>query len=252
MIRRGLGFILLMLCTLGPIASASTQRDVESAAKLQKIAFILVYDQSATGMAQARDVIRQTMKQVSGSVLLELDRSAPANAEYVAKLRLAGAPVPLILVAARNGVLAGGLPAAQATPAILLGLVPTPKQAEILQALQSGKPVFITVSRKGMTKETKAVAACVAACSQMGNKSALVRIDMADPQEATFLSQLKVNSAATEPVTLVVNAQGQVTGSYTEVQEVAGLVQAATRVVSGCGPGACGPGAASSCAPAKK
>ena len=251
MIRRGLCFILLMLCTLGPIASASTQRDVESAAKQQKIAFILVHDQSATGVDQARDVIRQTMKQVSKSVLLELDRSAPPNAEYVAKLRLAGAPVPLILVAARNGALAGGVPAAQATPAILLGMVPSPKKAEVLQALQSGKPVFIAVSRKGMTSEPKAVAACMSACSKMGDKSALVRIDMADPQEATFLSQLKVNSAATEPVTLVVNAQGQVTGSYAQVQDVASLVQAATRVAGGCCPSTV-QGGSKACAPTKK
>jgi hypothetical protein len=240
-----------MLCTLGPIASASTQRDVESAAKQQKIAFILVHDQSATGVDQARDVIRQTMKQVSKSVLLELDRSAPPNAEYVAKLRLAGAPVPLILVAARNGALAGGVPAAQATPAILLGMVPSPKKAEVLQALQSGKPVFIAVSRKGMTSEPKAVAACMSACSKMGDKSALVRIDMADPQEATFLSQLKVNSAATEPVTLVVNAQGQVTGSYAQVQDVASLVQAATRVAGGCCPSTV-QGGSKACAPTKK
>ena len=60
-------------------------------------------------------MIRDTMKQVGGSILIELDRSAPANAEFVAKLRLAGVPVPLILVAARNGVLVAGVLAAQAT-----------------------------------------------------------------------------------------------------------------------------------------
>ncbi len=252
MILRGLGFSLLMLCTLGPIASASTQRDVESAAKQGRIAFILVTDRTATGVPQATEIIRQAMKQVPESVLLEIDRSDPANAGYVAKLRLAGAPVPLILVAARNGVLAGGLPAAQATPAILQSVVPSPKKADVLQALQNGRPVFIAVGRKGMAKETKAVAACRAACSQMGDRPALVQVDMADPKEAAFLSQLKVNPKAAEPVTLVVNARGQVTGSYTEVQDVASLVQAATRVVGGCAPGACGPGAASSCAPPKK
>jgi len=251
MIRRSLGFVLLMLCTLGPIASASTQRDAESAAKQRKIAFILVHDQSATGVDQARDVIRQTMKQVSKSVLLELDRSDPANAEYVAKLRLAGAPVPLILVVARNGVVAGGGPAAETTPATLLGMVPSSKKAEVLQALQSGKPVFIAVSRKGMISEPKAVAACMAACSQMGDKSALVRIDMADPQEAAFLAQLKVSSTATEPVTLVVNAQGQVMGPFTGDLDVAGLVQTATRIAGGCCPSTV-QGGSKGCAPTKK
>ena len=249
--RRGLGLALLLLCTLGPAASASTQRDVEAAAKQGKIAFILVVDQGATGVDQARAVVRQIMPKVSNSVLLELDRSAPANAEYVAKLRLAGAPVPLILIAARNGALAGGVPAAQATPELLLSLVPSPKKAEVLQALQSGKPVFIAVSRKGMTSEPKAVAACLAACNKIGEKSALVRIDLADAREATFLSQLKVNTAATEPVTLVVNAQGQVTGSYADVQDVASLVQAATKVAGGCCPSTV-QGGSKGCAPATK
>ncbi len=249
MIRRSFGFVLLVLCTSGPIASASTQRDVESAAKQQKVAFILVTDQGAIGVEQARTMIQQTMKQVRGSVLLELDRSAAANAAYVAKLRLAGAPVPLILVAARNGALAGGLPAAQATPALLQSIVPSPKKAEILQALQSGKCVLITVSRKGMTSESKALATCAAACTQLGDKSAMVKIDMADPQETAFLTQLKVDSKATEPVTLAVNAQGQVTGSYAGTQDVASLVQAATRVVGGCCPSTV-QGGSKGCAPA--
>ncbi len=44
---------------------------------------------------------------------------------------------------------------------------------------------------------------------------------MDDPAEAAFLTQMKVNLASTEPVTLVVNAQGQVTGTYTGAADVA-------------------------------
>ncbi len=251
MVARALGFGLLMLCVAGSAALAGTQRDVDLAARGQKVAFILVTEKGVAGVEEARTLLRQTLPQVPRSVMVELDRSDPQNADYMAKLRLAGAPVPLILVAARNGVLAAGLPAAQATPALLQAAVPSPKKAEVLQALQSGKCVLITVSRKGMATESKAMAACAAACNQLGDKSAMVRVDLADPKETGFVTQLRVDPQTTEPVTLAVNAQGQVTGTYAGVQEAANLVAAATKRVGGCCPSTV-QGGQQSCAPTKK
>ncbi len=49
----------------------------------------------------------------------------------------------------------------------LVAMVPSPKKAEILQALQSGKAVFISVSRKGMAKQTDASTACAMDCGQV-------------------------------------------------------------------------------------
>ena len=244
-----LGVLLLGLLT-SP-AAASVQKDLDSAAKAGKVAFIVVTDQGTAGTDLATAMAKQAVKQVRKSVLVTLDRSDPANASLVAKYRLAGAPVPLMLVAARNGVLAGGLPAAQATADLLVKLVPSPKKAEILQVLQTGKAVFISVSRKGMATQPGAMSACAMACGKMQNQSATVQIDMDDPAEADFLTQMKVNRASTEPITLVINAQGQVTGTYTGAADVANLVQAATKRVGGCCPSTVqNPNA--SCAPPKK
>jgi hypothetical protein len=251
MFVRSLSLAVLFLGVLGSIAAASAQKDLDSAAKHEKIAFILVTDQGATGVDQAKDMIEQAMKQVKKAEFVELDRSDPKNQDLVAKYRLAGAPVPLVLVAARNGVLAGGLPVAQATADKLVGMVPSPKKAEILQVLQSGKAVFVSASRKGMATQSGATAACAAACGQLQEKCVTVQIDMDDPLEAAFLTQMKVDLASTEPVTLVVNAQGQVTGTYSGAADVAALVQAATTKAGGCCPSTVqNPNA--SCAPPKK
>lgn len=246
----GLGVLLMGLLTT--TVAASVQQELDSAAKQGKIAFILVTGQGASGTDQARDMVKQAMKQVKNSALVELDRSNLANADLVAKFRLAGAPVPLILVAARNGVLAGGLIAAQATVENLVAMVPSPKTGDILQVLQGGKAVLISVSRKGMATKSGTAAACAAACGQMKDQCSVVQIDMDDPAEAGFLSRLKVDRAATEPVTFVVNNQGQITGAYTGAPDVASLVQAANKKGGGCAPGACGPGSSTSCDPAKK
>ncbi len=64
MVARALGFGLALLCVAGPAALAGTQRDVDLAARGQKVAFILVTDQGATGVEEARALIRQTLKQV--------------------------------------------------------------------------------------------------------------------------------------------------------------------------------------------
>ena len=128
-------------------------------------------------------------------------------------------------------MIAGGLPASQATADKLVAMVPSPKKAEILQVLQSGKAVLIDVCPKGAA--SGASAACAAACGQLQGKCVTIQIDIDDAAEAGFLTQMNVNLASTEPVTLVVNAQGQLTGTYTGATDVAALVQAATKKAGG-------------------
>lgn len=242
---------VLLLCGLASMAGASVTQDLVKAAEKEKIAFVLVSEPAATNVAEARDMIRAAMKQVKESTMLELDRTDPANADLVAQFRLTGAPIPLILVFARNGTIAGGMIAASGTVERLVAMVPSPKKAEIMQNLQGGKAVFVCASRKGMANEADATTACATACGQLPGKCVTVRIDMDDPAETSFLNSLKVDPAATAPVILVVNAQGQITGTYSGAADVAALVQAATKKASGCCPSTVqNPNA--SCAPAKK
>ena len=251
MTLRGSGMAVLLMGALASVASASARKELDSAAKGGKVAFVVVIDQGTAGADQAADMARQAARQVKKSTVVMLDRSDPADADLVAKYRLAGAPVPLILVAARNGVLAGGLPAAQATAEKLVAMVPSPKKAEALLALQSGKAVLLSISRPGMTRQSDARTACAAACGQLEDRCATVQINMDDPAEAAFLTAMKVNLASAEPITLVINAQGQITGTYNGAADVAALVQAATKKVGGCCPSTVqNPNA--SCAPPKK
>jgi hypothetical protein len=242
---------LLALCCFAPVANATAGADLDRAAQQRQVAFVLVTDAGAAGLDPARDLIRQVLPQVDQSILVELDRSDAANADLVTRYRLAGAPLPLILVAGRNGAIAGGLPAAQATAERLIALVPSPKKAEILQALQSGKAVFICASRKGMPARSTTASACASACSQTSGQCALIEVDMDDPAEIGFLTQLKVDLAATEPVTLVVNAAGQIAGTYVGAVDVAQLVQATTQKVGGCCPSTVA-GGSKGCGPQQK
>ena len=242
--------VITLILAAGAVLGAA-QQELDQAASAGKVAFILVYDQSATDMEQARQLVSVAIKQVPGSVMIELDRGDVANADFVTKYRLGTAQVPLVLVASSAGVITGGLIAAQATVDNLVKLVPSPKQSEIIKAISSGNAVFITASRKGMASTATVNSTCATACQQMAGKCVQITVDMDDPAEIGFLTALKVNLQSTEPVTLVANARGQIAGMYTGALQVGDLVTAATKKVGGCCPStASNPSA--SCAPKKK
>ena len=240
-------FLLTAILSLN--LAASPADDLQSASKAGQVALVLVTEPGAADVGEAKQIIQNAQKQIKRKpVLVELNRADDANAPLVAQYRLSGAPVPLILVFASNGALAGGMPAAQATSEQLIKMIPTPKKAEVLKALQSGQSVFLTASRKGMATKSEVLGACALACGQMRGKSISIQIDMDDSAELPFLTDLRINPQSPEPVTVVINAGGQVTGSFSGAVAVGGLVQAATKTVGGC----CPSGSGKSCGPTKK
>jgi len=236
---------LLIVIGLHVTIAASPADELQSATEEDKVVFLLVTEQGAPGIEQAKEIIQGAMAEVDRSVTVELDRADVANASLAAKYGLSGAPVPLILVFASNGAMAGGNLASKLTKQGLVSMVPSPKKAEVLKALQAGQAVFLTATRDGMSTKSEVASCCATASGQMRGKCTSINVDMEDPAEALFLKLLKVDMQATEPVTVVVNAQGQVTGSFNGPMDVAKLVQAATRKVSGC----CPSGSGKTCGP---
>jgi hypothetical protein len=176
--------------------------------------------------------------------MIEMDRSNPENRGLVDQYRLSGAPLPLILVIAQNGVVAGAAKGLDATSMSLKALIPSPKKADVLMALQSGKAVFILAGNKSMVNYSKALSECQSAVGQMQNSASIVQVDLSDSAEAAFLKSLNVVPSLTEPVTLVLNARGQVTGSYPGVPTATNLVKSARTIPKsgGCCPSSGGGG----------
>jgi hypothetical protein len=242
-------FVVLLMAVCLPFATLATTADrLQTAAKDGKVAFLLVIEPGVAGVDPARQMIQSATIEVPGAVMIELDRADVADSMLVQKYGLAAAPVPLILVIGANGAMAGGNVASQLTSQKLVAMIPSPKKAEVLKAVQSGQAVYLTASRSGMPSSTVVASGCAAACSQMMGKCVAVDVNIDDPLEAEFLTLLKVNLQSTEPVTVVINAQGQITGSFNGPVDVAQLVQAATKKAGGC----CPTGSGKSCAPAPK
>jgi hypothetical protein len=245
--RLPLALVISVLC-FANVFAARPQDALQAAAKQGRPALLLVTGPEAQGVDSARATVSAAAKLIKGCVTVELDRSDAANAPFVASYRLVSAPVPVILVFASNGSLAGGVVAARTSPPAVASMIPTPKKAEVLQALQSGNAVFIVVSRKGMKENAKVMENCALARGQVKGKATIVQVDLGDAAEQRFLGELRVDTAVDAPETIAVNAQGQLTGAFSGVADAVTLAQAATKQAAGC----CSAGSsAKSCPPPK-
>ena len=229
--------LTLLVMSTGLFAAEKPTDALQKAVQKGQAAILIVTDSAAQGLDQARGVAREAAKKINGCVTVEMNRSDAANAPFVAKYGLAGAPMPLILVFAKNGAIVGGLPAAQATPEMLVKSFPSAKKAEVLKAIQDGNAVLLVAASKSMKERAKVMENCAAACNKIKGKAATVQIGLDDPAEQDFLKELKVDPASKEPVTLVVNTQGQLAGSFTGPVEVGKLAELAIKKGGCCGSG---------------
>ena len=242
---------LLAVMVLLHYEYSSAAVDLEKTTSSGKTAFVVVIDSTADQAEQAKALVKETRKKVPQSEMVILDRSAAENADFVAKYRLQAAPVPLILVAVKGGIIVGSVPAENASTDKLVKMIPSPKKLEVIKAIQEGKSVFIMAHKKGMKSTGDISDRCTKACQQMDNKSVLVKVDMDDKAEAEFLTLLNIDPALAEPVTIVTNARGQITNTYNGLMNVEDLVQAATKRAGGCCPSTPTSGAKKDCPPQK-
>jgi len=216
----------------------------ETLAKAEKNAnsvFLVVTDPNKTDIKKALEIAATANLSVKKSVVVMMDREDKNNNDLVTKYGLAGAPLPVLLAISPKGVLAGGYLLKDATVDLLVKLIPSPKQDEVLIALNNKKSIFIVASKSTFTDKAKAIENCKSAVALNGNKTELVEVDLSDTKEKSFLELLKVNTAATSTATVVVNNKGQIAGTFYELKDAASLAKLANKVISGCGSGCAKP-----------
>lgn len=242
--------IILAILMTGLIrVNAQTVTEIEKAGKSCKPVFLVAYNANGTDADKAVTIANEAKKNLkAASVVIKLNTTDAANSDLVAKYRLAGAPLPLILVLDKNGTTAGGFALKDATSAKLIETIPSQKTSELIKALAEGKSVYIVVYKESMTSKKSIVNNCAVACSKMDNKSAMVLVALDDKNEAKLLQSLKTDPNAKDPVTYVVNKSGQVAGTYSGMTDVNTLVATAKKAPAG----GCCPGGSSSSGCGKK
>ncbi len=223
-------------------AYSQTKEKIDKANAKGNAVFLAVTDGSKM-LTEVNAMAAKAQKKYPKSEVIILDRTDKTNAALVAKYGLSGAPLPLILVMAPNGVVGGGLQLKEATPEELVGLVPTKKQAQALLAFSEGKSAYIVLYKKSMKDKAKTLAECNKAVAGIAGKGVVVEVDLDDKSEAEFLDLLKPEMAATETHVMVFNGKGQFNDEFKAPVQSATLVASSRKVAkSGCAPGACGAG----------
>lgn len=244
--------MILMILSLGFISLSNAltlKEELNNAKKAKKTVFLIVTEKGLA-LDKATKVSKEAIKLQKNSIILTMFRDDNANADLVTKFGLLGAPMPLILVVAANGVVVGGLRDIDATAEALIKMIPSPKMAEVLLAINNKKSVFIVVSKKSFLDRTNMLEKCKSCLTSLKNNAVIVEIDADDNKEKAFLSQIGVNGLLTSSVVVVSNSQGQITGKYENTAAVNTLVAAASKLLKsgGCCPG----GNSSGCGPKKK
>ena len=248
--KKSIFTIALTFCFGMQTINASVQTDIETASKTCKVVFLVVTEPSNTNNTAAINLGKEARKLYPKSMVIEMNRTDKANERLVTKYGLAGAPLPLIIVIASNGVVAGGAIYNQTTSQKLVAMIPSPKKSDVLKAINDGKSVFIVVSKKLSTKKKEVVGKCKIACSDMKGNAKIVEVNFDDASEKKFLEELKITQIVGDtPRTFVIDSQGQIAGSFTGVTDSKTLVATATKKAVG---GCCPPGSKKTCEPTKK
>jgi len=231
--------ILFFLITGLIRVNAQTSTEIEKATKSGKAIFLVAYSTPGADVDKAISIANSAKKTLKASpTVIKLNASDAANSALVTKYRLAGAPLPLILVLDKNGTIAGGLVLKDATAEKLVEMIPSPKTSELIKALSEGKSAYIVVYKESMTTKKSIMDNCAMACGKMDNTCVTVMVALDDKKETKLLQNLKCDVNAKEPVTYVVNKSGQVAGTYSGLTDVNTLVSTAKKApAGGCCPG---------------
>lgn len=218
------------------IFAQSVKADLEKSQKAGKSVFLVVTDKAAKGTDYLVQLSEAAKKKSKNTTVIKLDRDDKANAELVTKYRIAGAPLPLILVLASNGVATGSVNSTDATNDKLLAALPTKTQAEVLLGFENGKAALIVCGKKNAKDKSVIEAECKSASATLGGKVTQVFVDVDSKDEANFIALLKPDN--TKTTVLVFNGKGQYTSTLEATAKSTDLVASVNKKIGGgCCPG---------------
>lgn len=233
-------FILCAMFAMTNIFAQGAKSEIGKAQKSGKTIFLIVTDKTSKGADALIKVAENAKKKAKNTEVVKLDRDDKANATLIAKYRLAGAPLPMVLVVATTDVVTGALSASDATVEKLIADIPSKNQADVLSGFENGKAALIICGKKNAKNKDALMAECKSAVVSLGSKANLVFIDVESKDEANFIALL--NPDKTKTTVLVFNAKGQYTGTLEATAKSKDVLAAVNKKVGGCCPGGSGSG----------
>jgi len=216
---------------------------VRHAAKAEKHLFVFFYKEEDTQTRKMREVFDTATHKVEEKAgAISINVADASERGMVDKFRVGRAPMPLVLVIAPNGAIAGGFPAKFDEEQLLNAFV-SPCMAECLKGLQERKLVFVCVQNK-RTKGNEAAMKGARAFEKdrrFSEATEVLKVDPADRDEKAFLTKLQVDLDTDEAITVFLAPPGTRIATIRGATDKNTLVTKLMSVMSSCGSGGCGP-----------
>ena len=231
-------------------SESAGQAALKKAAGENKHLFLFVSDNANEETATAKRVFEAAAGKLGDAAQSAfIDKNQAAEKAIVEKYQLSGAPMPLILALAPNGVVTSAYFGDKLKDPQLQDGIAGPAMQQCLKALQDKKLVFLCLQNAATTSNDVAMQGVndFKADSRFAEFTEVVKVDPAAAAEQNFLAKLKLDPKMTEATTAFLAPPGalisKVSGATTKDALVASLQAASS---GGCGPKGCGP---KGCAP---
>jgi hypothetical protein len=229
---------------IGRVGASEAAAAIEKAGADGKYIFTLFYRTDDAQTEAARAAIQSARKKISRkSEMVEVNITLTAERPIVSKFRTARAPMPTVLVLAPNGANMGGFTSGRINEQNLVDAIGTRASEQALKALQA-KNMVVLCSQNKQTSENSLAMSGVEELLQdpkYSKNTAVVYVDPADPAEAKFFSQMKLEAICDTATTALLAPPGSVVCTFTGATEKDQFVKAIKAAASGrCGPRGCG------------
>lgn len=209
--------------------------ELKAAAESGTNTVLVITDEKAESLDQAIGLAEATAALGKNTMVAVVDKSDDANRTIVERYNMNRFPVPFVLILAPAGNVTGGAMPAQITAEKLSGYLPSPCYNQALKARNEHKPTLVFVTAKDDENLGDWESTIAATEGQIDPKPEIIKADVNDAGEASFLSRVGYRGEPT-PMLIVVNASGQVTGKFTSNPDAGTVKLAAEKVIAkGCG-----------------
>jgi len=216
------------------IVKDNISTELSSAAEAGLNTILVVTDKTDTRFEEAMKFAGETAGYCENTMIAVVDRDLEENTALVEKYRISRYPAPYLLIMSPGGVITGGAAPGKIDAEKFAAYVPSKCYNKVLTARTEGKSAFIVVSH-GTDVSDDLSNVLTEAQTKMEPAAEIIYVNADDAGEKVMLSKIGYKESKT-PVVTVVNAKGQVTGSFSDTPASGDLVAAANKAgAKGCG-----------------
>ena len=206
---------------------------------------LIITDAKGEGLEDALAMASQTIPAGSDALIAVVDRDAADNSELSLKHQMARYPLPYLLILSPSGTVTGGAASGKISPEKFAEYLPTPAYNQVLAARAANSTSLVLVSPAGANDAAECLKKIEQAKATITPMPAIVQVNASNAAEKNFLRKMSYDENQKSSQIIVLNAAGQVVGTFDASVAPASIAAAASKTAAkGCG----GCSSAKSCA----